>query len=126
MAYTASIVLLILAVVNGICVSYYTPEKIYERNIHKTVEIKVSSDNETWGYATGCFIDGDGRILTNRHVVYNQTSGINYSYVYVRLASSTEFVPAQIEKISGSYDLAIIKISQKSDYTALCLNYKIV
>ena len=93
---------------------YYMPEKIYNRNIMKVVEVKVSDDGETWGYATGCFIDNQGTILTNKHVVYNSNTLSNYKLIQVRLASEEEFISATVKNISNDYDLATIKIDYKN------------
>lgn len=88
-------------------------EDIFEENILKVVEIKVSDDNETYGYATGCFIDNSGTILTNKHVVLNSSSNENFSHVYVRLATQEEFTEAQILKVSENDDLALVKVDWK-------------
>lgn len=87
--------------------------KIFEDNILKVVEIKTTNDEITWGYATGFFIDSNGTILTNRHVVYSNTTSSNYSKIQVRLADTDEWIDAQILKVSENDDLAIIKISKK-------------
>ena len=44
---------------------------IYAKNILKVVEIKTTDDNNLWGNATGFFVDKNGTILTNKHVVFN-------------------------------------------------------
>lgn len=87
--------------------------RIFEDNILKVVEIKTTNDEITWGYATGFFIDSNGTILTNRHVVYNNTTSSNYNKVQVRLANIDEWIDAQILKVSENDDLAIIKIDKK-------------
>jgi len=87
---------------------------IFEENILKVVEIKVTSDEEIWGYATGFFIDRNGTILTNKHVVYNSSTNSNYSLIQVRLANADEWVNAEIIKVSNTEDLATIKINKKN------------
>lgn len=116
--YIISISLLsILLIVNCIFLFFTnkSTEEIYNENISKVVEIKVSDDEETWGYATGCFIDANGTILTNKHVVYNSTNVSNYNYVFVRLSSSDDWISAIIQEVSLDNDLALIKIDYKSD-----------
>lgn len=83
---------------------------IFEDNILKVVEIKVTDDESTFGYATGCFIDSDGTILTNKHVVRNSTTNENFKSVYVRLATQEEYTKARIIKVSDTDDLALIKV----------------
>ena len=92
-----------------------TTEDIFEENILKIVEIKVSDDNETWGYATGFFIDSKGTILTNKHVVFNTTTNGYYQNILVTTADREEFVNAEVIKISEIDDLALIKSNIKSN-----------
>lgn len=89
-------------------------ERIFDENINKVVEIRVSNDESSWGYGTGCFVANDGTILTNKHMVFSQTLNANYDFVEVRLPTSNDFVSAEILSISQSADLATIKI-EKTD-----------
>lgn len=93
---------------------FNNPKYIYGKNISKVVEIKVSDDEQTWGYATGCFIDSNGNILTNKHVAYNSTTNANYKKIQVRLFDSEDWLDADIEKLSESEDLALIKIDKQN------------
>ncbi len=88
--------------------------KIYDKNIMKVVEIKISDDETTWGYATGCFVDNKGLILTNKHVVYNNTTMQNYTIIQARLADSEEWISATVIKVSDTDDLALIKIEKQN------------
>lgn len=87
---------------------------VFNNNILKVVEIKVSDDEETWGYATGFFIDLNGTILTNKHVVYNLSENSNYSIIKVRLADVDEWLDAEIIKVGETDDLAKIKINKSN------------
>jgi len=98
-------------------------EIIFNNNILKTVEIKVTDNQITWGYATGCFVDSNGTILTNKHVVYNSITEANYDLIQVRLANVDEWVDAEVLKVSENDDLALIKIDkQNTQYFNLQLN----
>lgn len=88
-------------------------ERIFDENILKVVEIKVSNDEETWGYATGFFIDSNGTILTNKHVVYNSSEDSNYSVIKVAVANVDEWLDAEVLKVSETDDLAEIKIDKE-------------
>lgn len=85
---------------------------IFNENILKVVEIKVSDDELTWGYATGFFIDGNGTILTNKHVAYNLSTSANYNIIRVRLANVDEWLDAEVVKVSDTDDLATVKINK--------------
>ena len=89
-------------------------ENIFNQNINKVVEIRVSSDNTVFAYGTGCFISSSGEILTNKHMVYNQTLDCDYQTIQVRLPLEENFVDAEILKISEDSDLAIIKIDKNN------------
>lgn len=87
---------------------------VFEDNILKVVEIKVTNDESTFGYATGCFIDSNGTILTNKHVVKDSETNENFKSIYVRMATQEEYTKAEILKVSDSDDLALIKVDFKN------------
>lgn len=87
---------------------------VFNNNVLKVVEIKVSDDELTWGYATGFFIDNNGTILTNKHVAYNSSTSANYSVIQVRLANVDEWIDAEVVKVSETDDLATIKINKQN------------
>ena len=97
------------------CIFFFTSNstsKIFEENILKVVEIKVSDDELSWGYATGFFIDNSGTILTNKHVAYNSSTSANYNIIQVRLANEDKWYDANVIKTSENDDLATIKIDK--------------
>lgn len=99
--------------------------EIFNDNIEKTVEIRCSNDSEAWGYATGCFIDSEGAILTNKHVVKSNNSENSYKFIEVRLAKSNSWGKAEVVKMSEGSDLAIIKIdSAKNKFFKLAKSAK--
>ena len=89
-------------------------EEIFNENINKVVEIRGSNDNSTWGYGTGCFIDINGLILTNRHMVYSEAQAKYYDVIQVRLPTENDFVDATVERVSETDDIATIKIAINS------------
>lgn len=91
-----------------------TDDQVFNENINKTVEIRVSMDGENWGYGTGCFIDRNGTILTNKHMVYSEANASNYEKVQVRLPTEDDFIDAEIKKISENDDLATISIAREN------------
>ena len=89
-----------------------TDIQICEKNILKVVEIKVSNDDESFGYGTGCLVSEDGLILTNKHMVYNSTLNKIYSIIKIRFATDNEFIDADVVEIDETADLAKIKIQK--------------
>lgn len=112
------IILSLLFVLNIFASIYFirlnNTESIFEENILKVVEIKSSNDELTWGFATGFFVDKNGTILTNKHVVFNKSSNANYNKIQVRLANVDEWLDAKVVKVSELEDLATIKIDKKN------------
>lgn len=125
-----SIPIIFILLILNIFLTLYSPfsqttEQIFDENILKVVEIKVSDDEETWGYATGCFIDKHGTIITNKHVVFNTSTNENFQIIQVRLANEENWIEAEIKKISQEYDIALIKIEKNNThYFTLEKNYK--
>jgi len=99
-------------------------EKIFDENIFKVVEVKSLVSEDNWGYATGCFIDNNGTILTNKHVVQSSSSGERYGQIMVRTADSEEWVTAEVVKVSEEHDLATIKCNLQKDCFSLSENVK--
>jgi len=95
-------------------VNSHDTKNIFNENILKVVEIKVSDNELTWGYATGCFIDSNGTILTNKHVAFNSLTNANYNTIQVRLANIDEWINAEVLKVSENDDLAKIKINRQN------------
>ncbi len=87
---------------------------IFDENILKVVEVKISDDESTWGYATGFFIDENGTILTNKHVVFNESTQLNYNIIQVRLADVDEWIDADVVSVSETEDMATIKIDKQN------------
>lgn len=88
-------------------------EEIYSKSISKVVEIRTTEDGVIYSYATGFFVNKNGTILTNKHVVYNNDTGKEYSTIEIRLASSNNWQHVEIEKISENSDLALIKSDEQ-------------
>lgn len=95
-------------------------ELVFEDNILKVVEIKVSDDEQTWGYATGFFISNDGQILTNRHVVKNEATGEMYKTILVATAVDESFLTAEVVKVSDTDDLALLRVDMQGNKYFKC------
>lgn len=118
------IILAILFILNIFASVYFFTSNdtsiIFNNNILKVVEIKVSDNSLTWAYATGFFINNDGTILTNKHVACNSSTNQNYNIIQVRLANEDKWYDANVVKTSESDDLATIKIDKtNTDYFKL-------
>lgn len=91
-----------------------------DNELKKVVEIECIKSNGSL-YATGFFINNEGLILTNKHVVNNLD---NDCTIKVRLEND-DVKDAMVLDISNKYDLALIKIDYNSDYFTFCEKFKI-
>ena len=92
----------------------FSATNLFDKTILKVVEVKSSTDNIAFGYATGFYISSNGYILTNKHVIYNETYNLKYDYVYIRVANYDKYTKAEVIDISSNYDLAILKVNQSN------------
>jgi len=65
---------------------------------------------QNWGSGSGCVIGGN-RILTNAHVVANQT------FIQVRRAGKAKKYSAEVEMVAHECDLAILKVEDHSFFS---------
>lgn len=113
--YSAIAFVCILVIfIGGCCQKSFDTKDIYQFAIQRTVEIRSYNEFDNIGYATGCIISDDGKILTNKHVV--NLKGSNFKNVEIRFYNSEEFIPATIVSVSTTDDLAVIKIEQQTEH----------
>lgn len=106
-----SIFILLIAFLNLFLLISCNNKQNYESYLNKTVEIECEYNN-TKSYATGFFINNDGLILTNKHVVNNL--GEEYK-INIRL-NNNDIKNGTIYNVSNDYDLALIKIDYECNY----------
>ncbi len=87
-------------------------EDVFENCFEKTVEIRCGND-DSWSYATGCFVDDLGTVLTNKHVVENSLTNELYEKIYIRLITSSDYIQVSVKSISEDYDLALLETGIK-------------
>ena len=88
-------------------------EILYSTAIKKTVEVRCYDTKDKIGYATGCVVANDGKILTNKHVIMSNDGF--FRYIEVRFFDNDDFIPAIILKVSETDDLALLKIEYKTE-----------
>ena len=120
-----AVVLSAVAVIVAYVSAQSSDEKVFEDNINKVVEMRVSNDNTTFAYGTGCFIDSVGTILTNKHMVFSEILNAQYSVIQVRLPTEEDFVDVEVLRISNDSDLAAVKINRiKTQFFKINANTK--
>ncbi len=75
----------------------------------------------TQGAGSGVIISPDGYIITNTHVIADETTGVPSSQITVRLADGTEY-PAKTIGYDSDSDISIIKIEATDLVAAQCGN----
>ncbi len=98
---------------------------IVQRNLHSTVLINVYSDEKTdpFGYdslagqGSGIVWREDGHIITNEHVVVNESTGLPYPRIEVEFYDGKVYASAEVIGHDTDTDLAVIKITPEEGHT---------
>lgn len=80
-------------------------------------EAVVTIENDE-GFGSGILIDPSGIVLTNHHVVIDDTAGL-----MVRVPGSEDLLPAKIKVLNSDYDLALLELPP-GKYKAISLHTK--
>ena len=108
-------VILIAAVLLCICLWIPpSPKRIFNDSVKSIVELKASSEGLGTGYGTAEFIDNEGTLVTNAHIVtYTQLGKVNTFKNYsIRFASEEEYRKAELLKYDTEKDIAVLKLSE--------------
>ncbi len=93
-------------------VGRYTPKKIFNDSLNCVVEIKAYSITMGDAYGTGVFIDNQGNIVTNAHVVtytlLDKTS--TFGEYGVRFAFEEDYRAAELVKYDLEKDIAVLTL----------------
>lgn len=88
-----------------------------EQCFSKTLELECIGENGS-SYGTGFFINNEGLILTNKHLLSDSTS-VNV------IMSENEKMEATVIDVSKEYDLALLKIDVESDFFEFSEDFEI-
>ena len=90
-----------------------TAKEIYSNNIYSIVEVKAYSENVGESFGTAEFIDNDGRLVTNAHVVtYSSLNVINtFEKYYIRFATDEEYIEVSLIKYNSDLDIAVLHMN---------------
>ncbi len=90
-----------------------SPNEIFTNNIDSIVEVKAFSENVGESFGTAEFINNDGSLITNAHVVtysYLNTTQTFEKY-FIRFASDEEYIEVSLVKYSPELDIAILQMN---------------
>ena len=90
-----------------------TAKAIYSNNIYSIVEVKAYSENVGESFGTAEFIDSEGRLVTNAHVVtYTSLTIVNpFEKFYIRFAMDEEYIEVSLIKYNTELDIAVLQMN---------------
>ncbi len=93
-----------------------TGEEIYQTNNPSIVFIETfSADRKTTGYGSGVIVRTDGTIVTNYHVISNESNPVS---AVVTLANGQKHDVARIIDYNKMQDIAVLKVDNVKGLTA--------
>lgn len=89
-----------------------TPQRIYSDNLNSVVEIKATSESVGESYGTAVFINKDGTLITNAHVVTYKNMGKWHTFdsYEIRFATESEYRAVELVKYDEQLDLSVLKL----------------
>lgn len=94
-----------------------TATEIYNQSLYSVVEVKAESENVGESFGTGEIISGDGKIVTNAHVVtYTRLGTVNkFENYFIRFAFEEDYRAVKLLKYDTELDLALLQFEEKTD-----------
>ena len=106
------IVILIATVLCIIFIPEPPPNKIYQNNMASIVELKADSPEGIESFGTAEFIDNNGQLVTNAHVVtYTRNGTVHaFEHYFIRFANQIDYHEAELVKYNTDLDIAVLRI----------------
>ena len=106
----------IVAILCAICIPLPKPSEIYKDSLRSVVELKASSDSVGESFGTAEFINEDGTLVTNAHVVTYSHLGIvnTFDEYAIRFADEDEYRKVSLVKYDTDLDIAVLRIADSS------------
>lgn len=89
-------------------------EKIFKRSLRSVVEVKAYTENVGESFGTAEFIDKEGTLVTNAHVVtYTKLEQVfQFEKCYIRFAEDEHYIQVEIIKYNKELDIAVLKMNK--------------
>lgn len=93
------------------CVSSLSAKEVFNRNLLSVVEVKAMTNEVGESFGTGEFVNKDGTLVTNAHVVtYSQTGEkVQFEEFFIRFADSDDYLSVALVKFDTDLDIAVLK-----------------
>lgn len=90
-----------------------TADEIFKNNTNSIVELKAYSENVGESFGTAEFINRDGLLITNAHVVTYSSLNIikTFDKYYIRFATDEEFIEVSLTKYNTEKDIAVLQMN---------------
>ena len=90
--------------------------EIYQDCLKSIVELRASSDNVGESFGTAEFIDKNGTLITNAHVVTYTRLGTVYQFenYSIRFSDEEDYYPIELVKYDVEIDIAVLRICESS------------
>lgn len=100
-----------------------SPQKVYLKSLKSVVELKASSDDIGESYGSAIFINLNGNLVTNAHVVTYEQMGFLYTFskYEIRFANETKYHMVELVRYDEQNDLALLKIMDNCDFEPISL-----
>lgn len=89
-----------------------TSQEIFENSQHSVVELKSQTGEDIISYGSAIFIDKDGTLVSNAHMVAYKRSGIykEFETFQIRFCFETEYRKVLLIKYDLSQDISLFKL----------------
>lgn len=89
-----------------------TSNDIFKHSVNSVVEVKAYTEDVGESFGTAEFIDYDGTLATNAHVVtYTQLAArYEFEHYYIRFATDEQYIEVSLVKYDADLDIAVLKM----------------
>jgi len=86
---------------------------IFNRHMQTVVEVKAYDDPQEAAFGSAVFVNSDGLLVTNAHVISYTRLGNEYVFtnIYIRFATSEEFIKAEFVNKDTALDIATLQVN---------------
>ncbi len=108
--------ILIAVILCAIFIPLPAASEIYQDCLKSIVELRASSDNVGESFGTAEFIDKNGTLITNAHVVTYTRLGTVYQFenYSIRFSDEEDYYPVELVKYDVEIDIAVLRICESS------------
>lgn len=94
-----------------------SPQEVYSNSQYSVVELKSQTGEDIISYGSAVFIDKDGTLVSNAHMVAYKRSGIyqEFDSFQIRFCFETEYRNVSLIKYDLSQDISLLKLEDATN-----------